>query len=314
MIASQNQDRANMKPTINFYEIFTLLKEWFDAPTPRYDDFDRYRLRLYDEYSSGSRPPLVGSVGPNPTSHDRPLLPLKIWWPHYTDGDFRFELCIGALLVHQTSWRQVEKAVKAILGHLIVSGKQFNAEGIAAIPLAELESLIRPTGFYRQKARRVQGFCKHVFDNYRTISRFMEWGREVGKERFGVYFRGLGMGFGKETRDSVLLYAANVPVFIADSYARKLLLLLGDQAPMEYEGIQRRYMDGIERDFPLDFYDHLVEDYTQEELAYALPNSPPKDDIPKILLYQQFHAGIDELGISKRWEEFIEELLHRSKG
>ena len=303
-----------MGEQINFYDIFTLLREWFDHPTPRYDDFDRYRLQLYDEYSSGSRPPLVGSVGPNRTSHDRSLLPLKIWWPHYTDGDFRFELCIGALLVHQTSWRQVEKAIKDIEHYLIGDGKRFDASGVASLPLSDLESLIRSTGFYRQKARRVRGFSRHIMENFRTISRFMEWGRGVGKERFGVYFRGLKMGFGKETRDSVLLYAANAPVFIADSYARKLLMLLGYRELLDYDRCQKRYEEGIENDFPLNFHDHLVEDYTQEELAYALPNSPPKNEIPKILLYQQFHAGIDELGISRRWEEFTEELLHRSTG
>ena len=292
-----------MKSTqiINFYDIFTLLKEWFDTPTPPHVDFSEWRSHLYEQYSSASIP----------------RLPLKTWWPHYTKGDYRFELCIGALLVHQTSWRQVERSIKGIEERLIDEGKAFDAEEIAGIPLPELESLIRSTGFYRQKARRVRGFSKHVFDNYGTISRFMEWGREQGRERCGTHLRSLGAGFGPETRDSVLLYAVNIPVFVADSYARKLMVMLRDEECGKYDVCQRRFVQGIERDFSRKDIDELMEGYMDEELAFVLPNlsvdfddteATEWEDISRVLLYQQFHAGIDELGISKRWKEFVEEL------
>ena len=322
MIVCWNQDRMCMRSEPNFYDIFTLLKEWFDTPTPPSTNFNEWRFKLYDDYSSGDIKRLVGSDGPNRTSQKSSLLPLKTWWPHYTKGDYRFELCIGALLVHQTSWQQVERSIKGIEKHLIEDGNEFNAERIAGIPLIELESLVRSTGFYRQKARRVQGFCDHIVMECDDIDGFFargteragdnakgkKWNEMMWRKRLGNELISLKLGFGQETRDSVLLYAANAPVFIADSYARKLLMLLGDDNSRDYDRCQKRFEHGIERDFSGEVKKSLVEEYTKDELVYALPNSPRQEDIPNILLYQQFHAGIDELGISKLWKEFVDEL------
>jgi len=298
----------NMTKPINFHDIFTLLREWFDTPTPRYDDFDRYRLRLYDEYSSGSHPHLrcTGSIGRKRNSHKRPRLPLKIWWPHYTKGDYRFEQIIGAILVQQTSWRQVERSIKDIDYYLEERGTQFDAKSIVSISRRELEWLVRSTGFYSEKARRIQAFCAFISEHFGDINGFFkkDWGGGLGD-----VLRGLKMGFGRETRDSVLLYSANAPVFVADSYSRKLLHLLGVTNSKNYDECQKIFVEGISRSFSKRSFTSLVEEYTPEELTYSLPNDPPSNLIPLVLLYQQFHAGIDELGISKRWDEFRDELL-----
>ena len=206
----------------------------------------------------------------------------------------------------------MEKAIKGIEHHLVESGKRFNSEGITDLPLEELESLIRSTGFYRQKARRVHGFSRHIVEKFGSISQFMEWGKRVGEEAFGSHLRSLGLGFGNETRDSVLLYAANFPVFIADAYARKLLTVLGLAAgSIDYYECQSHFIRGIEGDFSKADIRRITEEYSPEERAFVLVNEPKEEDIPTMLLYQLFHAGIDELGISKRWDEFRDELRSR---
>jgi len=281
-----------MTPKINFKDIFTLLREWFDTPTPAYADFESWRHTFYEEVAQGKRRGL----------------PFKTWWPHYTDGDFRLEQIIGALLVHQVSWNQVRRGIENIQEFLRERGLRFDALGIANIPLVNLEGLIRSTGFYRQKARRINGFCRFISDNYGNIEAFFE--KEGGWE-MGKLLEGLGMGFGKETRDCVLLYSANIPVFIGDSYARELLRRLGAVDPNgsgNYTLCQTIYQDGIHRDFEPEALQEVVADYTPDELMYALPNIHGEEAAPSVLLYQQFHAGIDELGISKRLEEFADQL------
>lgn len=291
----------SMSSAINFHNVFSLIREWFDSPTSKYDDFDTYRFSLYEEEDSGFR--------------DR--LPLKIWWPHYTEGDFRFEQIIGGLLVQQTSWRQVRAAIQAIDTHLKNNCEEFNAGGITGIPLNILEGLIRSTGFFRQKARRIHDFCTYIRDDFLDIESFFDHFKGRGDD-LGVHLMGLGMGFGRETRDCILLYGANIPVFIADSYACQLLSVLGvvTNGKIGYDDCQRIFQVGIERDFDAAEYGAIMDGYTPEELRYALPAYPidPEEGkdtarIGSVLLYQQYHAGIVELGRSKRWDEFREAVM-----
>ena len=72
------------------------------------------------------------------------------WWP----GDNAFEIIIGAILTQNTAWTNVEKALANL--------KQANAlslPGILDVDQDSLAELIRPSGYYNQKAKRLQGFC-----------------------------------------------------------------------------------------------------------------------------------------------------------
>jgi len=296
-----------MSTAINFRNVFSLLRDWFDTLTTQYDDFDTWRFSLYADERSGQR--------------DR--LPLKIWWPHYTQGDFRFEQVIGGLLVQQTSWKQVRSGIEAIDSYLKNIGQEFTAKGIAGIEQGALEDLTRSTGFFRQKARRINDFCTFIRDNYGNIGTFFEHyhGRE---DELGKRLMDLRMGFGRETRDCILLYGINVPVFIADAYARRLLGMLGmdGSGKIGYDCCQRFFMEGISGDFGRAGLEGVVNEYTTEELRYALPGyweedlgsggermgKAGKERMGLVLLYQQFHAGIVELGRSKRWNEFRDTL------
>ena len=275
-----------MKKGVNFKTTLTLLKRWFDYPASHDFTFSEWRHQKYEELRTGTRN----------------NLPLKTWWPKYTNGDFRLELSLGALLIQQTSWSQVAICIHNLMAFLKGSGKDFSVDGLLSIPPDLFKKLIQASRFPNQKTERIVKFCRHI--------------QEVGgvdivfKNRadLGQQLRDLKLGFGKETRDCLLLYGANLPVFIADAYGRKLLRFLNLTEGDHYDACQEIFEDGIRRDFDETELASVTKEYTQEELDYALCNAPDHEDISRVLLYQQFHAGIVELGISKRWNEFKEEL------
>ena len=268
---------------MNFKRLYLQLVDWFDSPSG-FEDFDIWRHRLYQDQTQGK----VSN------------LPLKTWWPKYSrvGTDFRLELCLGAILVQQISWPGVQRCLENLRDHLENTGRDFDAEGILSIPPETLEDLLRPSRFAAAKTRNILRLCAHL----REQDSLDAWFRNRGRGEFGHELRELKSGFGPETRDCVLLYAANIPAFIADAYARKLLLLLTGH-DWDYGSCQRAFEAGIERDFSRTDLEEIRGDYKPDELSYALCNSQ-KQDPGLVLLYQQFHAGIVELGISKRWEEF----------
>ncbi|MGP8093441.1 MAG: endonuclease III domain-containing protein, partial [Candidatus Sulfotelmatobacter sp.] len=132
------------------------------------------------------------------------------WWP----ADTNFEVIVGAYLTQNTAWTNVERA----LANLRVAGV-LSVNGIREIPLARLQRLIRPSGYFRQKARRLKTFVTFLDKEYggcldRLFSQKTDKLREELLSLNGV---------GPETADSILLYAGNHPVFVVDAYTRRIL-------------------------------------------------------------------------------------------
>ena len=155
------------------------------------------------------------------------------WWP----ANSPFEVVIGAILTQNTAWSNVEKAIAALK---------------AAIPLAPsallqldrrcLEALIRPAGFFRQKAERLQLFAAHLLDHHGGELSAMLAGplEQVRCELLHC------KGIGPETADSILLYAGGQPSFVVDAYTRRLFTRLGLlQGDERYEEIRRLFMDHL---------------------------------------------------------------------
>jgi endonuclease III related protein len=132
------------------------------------------------------------------------------WWPARS----RFEVIAGAYLTQNTAWTNVEKALRNLrLARLL------SANGIRRTPVAELERLIRPAGYFRQKARRLKLFVSFLDERYagslaKLLARPTE---ELREELLSLN------GVGPETADSILLYAGNHPVFVVDAYTRRIL-------------------------------------------------------------------------------------------
>ncbi len=132
------------------------------------------------------------------------------WWPART----RFEVILGALLTQNASWTNVEKA----LGNLRRAGVLAPA-ALRRLSAARLARLLRPTGYFRQKTRYVRSFLGHLERSYRGSLR-----RMLGRPTPTLRQELLQLpGMGEETVDSILLYAAERPVFVIDTYTRRVL-------------------------------------------------------------------------------------------
>lgn len=132
------------------------------------------------------------------------------WWPAHS----RFEMIVGAYLTQNTAWTNVEKALGNLRrAHLLTIG------GIRRTPKRRLEQLIRPSGYFRQKAQRLKTFV-HFLDNTYGGSLTRMFARPTAELREELLALN---GVGPETADSILLYAGNHPVFVVDAYTRRIL-------------------------------------------------------------------------------------------
>ena len=151
------------------------------------------------------------------------------WWP----AQSRFEVIVGAYLTQNTAWTNVEQAL-----HRLRTARVLTLDGIRQLRLSELEMLMRPAGYFRQKAKRLKIFVAYVDQNYGgSLSRmFKRPTTELREELLSLN------GVGPETADSILLYAGNHPVFVVDAYTRRILSrhsILPENAP--YEEIRKLF-------------------------------------------------------------------------
>jgi endonuclease III related protein len=132
------------------------------------------------------------------------------WWP----GRSRFEIIVGAILTQNTSWANVQAAIK----HLRAA-RLLTPHAIEAVAVGKLARLIRPSGYFRQKAKKLKAFTRFLFTEYSgSLTRMFRTPTSmVRNELLSVH------GIGPETADSILLYAGNHPVFVVDAYARRIL-------------------------------------------------------------------------------------------
>lgn len=139
------------------------------------------------------------------------------WWPIITD-DPPFEMLVGAVLVQQTRWQTVEAAI-----YRLRDAGLMRPAALAAADTAALAVLIRPCAFHTQKAPGLQAICRYLLERYAGSTAHMLRG-----ERADVRAELLALPrIGKETADTVMLYAGGHPAFIVDAYARRLLARLG---------------------------------------------------------------------------------------
>lgn len=131
------------------------------------------------------------------------------WWPAET----RFEVIVGAYLTQNTAWTNVERALANLREANLLS-----IEGIRGTSVSKLERLIRPSGYFRQKAQRLKTFIAFLDDKYEgSLDRlFTESTQTLREELLALN------GVGPETADSILLYSGNHPVFVVDAYTRRI--------------------------------------------------------------------------------------------
>ncbi|MCF6266118.1 MAG: endonuclease III domain-containing protein [Desulfuromusa sp.] len=161
------------------------------------------------------------------------------WWPAETP----FEVIVGAILTQNTNWKNVEKAIANL--------RQVDAltlEVILNLELAALEQLIRPSGFFRQKAERLQFFCRYL-QEYHQGSLDHLFNRKLNLVREELLRL---KGIGPETADSILLYAGQRPSFVVDAYTYRLFGRLGALSGKEkYSEVRDFFMSHLPQDIQL---------------------------------------------------------------
>lgn len=158
------------------------------------------------------------------------------WWP----GDTPFEIALGAVLTQNTSWSNVERAIANLK-----RAKLLGPRKILACQDGVLEDALRPSGYFRVKARRVRSFCRYLVKRYRgsmprMAARPLE---ELRPELLAVD------GIGPETADDILLYACEKPVFVVDAYTRRILSRHGLCPPdIAYEPLRALFENHLAAD------------------------------------------------------------------
>lgn len=161
------------------------------------------------------------------------------WWPARTP----FEVIVGAILTQSTSWSNVELAILALRREQLLSPL-----AIERVSLPRLSRLIRSSGYYRQKARKLKAFVHFLRGQYGgSLHRmFATPTSQLRRQLLAVH------GIGPETADSILLYAGNHPVFVVDAYTRRILerhhLAHGKQS---YDEIQQLFEQNLPASAPL---------------------------------------------------------------
>jgi endonuclease-3 related protein len=159
------------------------------------------------------------------------------WWP----ADSSFEVMIGAVLTQNTAWTNVEKAISN-LKH----ADSLTLESLLVMPDEALAQLIRPSGYFNIKAKRLKNLCQWIADNGGEL--------ELATVDTGILRSSLLQvnGVGPETADDILLYAFARPVFVIDTYTRRLftkLCLIQGGEP--YEELRQNFEVELEADAKL---------------------------------------------------------------
>lgn len=155
------------------------------------------------------------------------------WWP----AQSQFEVIVGAYLTQNTAWTNVEKALTNLR-----AARRLNMEGIRQASLREVERMIRPAGYFRQKAKRLKLFIAFLDQHYggSLAKMFASPTEKLREELLNLH------GIGPETADSILLYAGNHPVFVVDAYTRRILVrheILPEKAA--YAEIRKLFEDAL---------------------------------------------------------------------
>ena len=189
------------------------------------------------------------------------------WWPmdhsHHQENmtDPRFEVMIGAILTQNTAWTNVEKAILQL--------KQKNLLDIHELAVADsvlVKRLIKSSGYFNQKTKRLQFLAQYLMEHYNSNlnSFFSQSVPQLRKELLSLH------GIGPETADSILLYAAEKPIFVVDAYTKRLCTRIPlPVRSQSYEDIQQF------------FQDHLQNQYSPHIL---------------VQIYNEYHALIVNLG------------------
>lgn len=169
------------------------------------------------------------------------------WWP----GDSREEIIVGAVLIQNTNWRNADQAMT-----LFRKTTAFDPDCLLALSMDQLQTLVRPAGFYRNKSRALVSVFSWLREwHYDYVAIRQHYGSQLRQRLLKL------RGVGQETADVLLTYIFDVPTFIADKYARTLFTQLGVANLTNYQSLARlcQLPAGFAIDMAKDFHGQIDE-------------------------------------------------------
>lgn len=173
----------------------------------------------------------------------------KSWWP----ANSAFEMMVGAILTQNTNWKNVEQALTNL-------GDNLYPQFILKTEHETLASIIRPSGYHNQKAKKLKSLCswfkKYNFDVEKASAVNL---KTLRKELLAIN------GVGGETADGILVYALNKKSFVIDAYTRRIFSRLGFNVPKDYDEFRLMFENAVPRDVETyDYYHGLIVEHAKE--------------------------------------------------
>ena len=159
------------------------------------------------------------------------------WWP----GETPFEVIVGAILTQSTAWSNVEKAIENLK-----KARSLSPHAMARMKVPALARLIRPSGYFNQKAKKLKAFLDY-WSRYGSLKKMFARPTPVLREELLALH-----GIGPETADSILLYAAGRPVVVVDAYTRRIFSRHGwIEESADYQEMQSLFHSHLKADAPM---------------------------------------------------------------
>ena len=203
------------------------------------------------------------------------------WWP----ADTPLEMIIGAILVQSTAWANAAKALTALR-----SAGALNVATLACLSESDIGELVRSSGFYTVKARRVKAFVDHVIRRHGgdLDAMLAQDPGTLRAELLSIH------GIGRETADCILLYAAGKPRFVIDEYTRRIMGRLGlvPDPRASYPDLQAFFEDSLSADT------QMLAEYHALLVALAKDVCRKRPDCPRCVLSRYCAYGRETITAS----------------
>lgn len=168
----------------------------------------------------------------------------KEWCKDKKSNREREKVILGAILTQRTNWRNVEIALKNLEQAEMLSVEKIYHTGKKDIE--EIQKFIRPSGFYKQKAKRLVDLCNFIVEIYKTPEKFFRQKTESCREKL------LNIsGIGPETADSILLYAGDKLIFVIDEYTRRFVKTHNLSQDLSYDYLQQLFQKNLPPDIKI---------------------------------------------------------------
>jgi endonuclease-3 related protein len=207
------------------------------------------------------------------------------WWP----AEQSWEMMVGAILTQNTAWTNVKLALESLK-----KAKALTIERIARMPRRQLERLIQSSGFFRQKAERLQQFARYLLKHPDFHQSLL--GKNANIPLPALRDRLLSLkGIGPETADCMLLYAGGYPSFVVDAYTRRIGQRQGLFTFDDYHQVQRFFDEAIPQKAPMynEFHAlivNLAKDFCRKRDPRC-ESCPVREECQYALHRKMIHAG-----------------------